>query len=270
MMENSYSLADIAAATGSGNNGNGGAWGDGSWLWIIVVLALLFGWGNGGWGGFGGGNGGGPAVQGALTREQACIDNNFQNLMRETAGIADAVNGGFAGVNTVICQQQYDTAQMINGLQGTMQNGFNAANVVALQGQNAIERQLSDCCCKLEAGQAQSRYDMAQNTCNILNAMNTNTRDIIQSQEAGTRAVLDYLCNEKISTLQAENQGLRLAASQQAQNNYLISQLRPQPVPAYPAASPCGLGNWAPQVLANGYGYNGGCGCGCGNGYGVA
>lgn len=269
MMENSYSLSDIAAATGNGS-GNGGAWGDGGWLWIIVVFALLFGWGNGGWGGFGGGNGGGQAVQGALTREQACIDNNFQNLMRETAGISDAVNVGFANLNSTICNQQYDTAQMINGLGTTIQGGFNAANVVALQGQNAIERQISDCCCKLEAGQAQTRYDMAQNTCSILNTMNNNTRDIIQSQEAGTRAVLDYLCQDKIQTLQSENQGLRLAASQAAQNNYLISQLKPQPVPAYPAASPCGLGNWSPAVLANGYGYNSGCGCNCGNGFAVA
>ena len=264
MMENSYSLADIAAATGNGN-GNGGAWGDGGWLWIIVVFALLFGWGNGGWGGFGGGNGGGQAVQGALTREQACIDNNFQNLMRETAGISDAVNVGFANLNSTICQQQYDTAQMINGLQGTVQNGFNSTNVALLQGQNALQRQIADCCCEEREAIQGVNYNMAQNTCAITNAMNNNTRDIIQSQEAGTRAILDYLCQDKIQTLQSENQGLRLAASQQAQNNYLISQLKPQPVPAYPAASPCGLGNWSPAVLANGYGY-GGCGCntGCG------
>ena len=268
MMENSYSLADIAAATGNGN-GNGGAWGDGGWLWIIVVFALLFGWGNGGWGGFGGGNGGGQAVQGALTREQACIDNNFQNLMRETAGISDAVNVGFANLNSTICQQQYDTAQMINGLQGTVQNGFNSTNVALLQGQNALATQIANCCCEEREAIQGVNYNMAQNTCAITNAMNNNTRDIIQSQEAGTRAILDYLCQDKIQTLQSENQGLRLAASQQAQNNYLISQLKPQPVPAYPAASPCGLGNWAPAVLANGYGY-GGCGCNTGCGCGVA
>ena len=206
-------------------------------------------------------------MQGALTRGDLCMDMNFQEVKREVQNANDAVNLGFANLNSTICNQQYDTARMIDGLGTTIQGGFNAANVVALQGQNAIERQLSDCCCKLEAGQAQTRYDMATNTCNVLNTMNNNTRDIIQSQEAGTRAILDYLCQDKIATLQSENQGLRLAASQAAQNNYLISQLRPQPVPAYPAASPCGLGNWAPAVLANTYG--GGCGCntGCGCGY---
>ena len=269
MMENSYSLADIAAATGNGGNNNSGWGADGGAWWLIVLFLFVFcGWGNG-YGGFGG-NGGGQAVQGALTREQACIDNNFQNLMRETAGISDAVNVGFANLNSTICQQQYDTAQMINGLQGTVQSGFNATNVALLQGQNALQRQIADCCCEEREAIQGVNYNMAQNTCAITNAMNNNTRDIIQSQEAGTRAILDYLCQDKIQTLQSENQGLRLAASQQAQNNYLISQLKPQPVPAYPAASPCGLGNWSPAVLANGYGYNGGCGCNCGSGYGVA
>ena len=270
MMESGYSLSDIAAATGNGNN-NGGWGGDGSWLIIILFLFVFCGWGNG-FGGFGG-NGGGinsPAGQGALTRGDLCMDMNFAELKSAAQNGVDATNLGFANLNSTICQQQYDTAQMINNLGSTIQGGFNAANVVALQGQNAIERQISDCCCKLESGQAQTRYDMATNTCNILNTMNNNTRDIVQSQEAGTRAILGYLCQDKISMLTAENQGLRLAASQAAQNNYLISQLRPQPVPAYPAASPCGLGNWSPAVLSNGYGYNNGCGCNCGSGYGVA
>ena len=271
-MDNCYSLADIAAATGNGNN-NGGTWGDGGVWWLIVLFIFAFcGWGGNGFGG-GYGNGGGinsPAGQGALTRGDLCMDMNFAELKSAAQNGVDATNLGFANLNSTICQQQYDTAQMINGLQGTVQSGFNSTNVALLQGQNALQRQIADCCCEEREAIQGVNYNMAQNTCAITNAMNNNTRDIIQSQEAGTRAILDYLCQDKISTLTAENQGLRLAASQQAQNNYLISQLKPQPVPAYPAASPCGLGNWSPAVLANGYGYNGGCGCNCGNGYGVA
>ena len=62
-----------------------------------------------------------------------------------------------------------------------------------------------------------------------------------------TRAILDYLCQEKISDLQSENQALRLAASQQAQNNYLVSQLGTKaPVPAYVVANPyCNCGTAA-------------------------
>lgn len=254
-MNEGYSIADIAAVTGNGrSNGDDGAWGgNGAW-WLIVLFIFAFcGWGNGGWGGAG--NGGSSAVQGALTRGDLCMDMNFQEVKREVQNANDAVNLGFANLNSTICNQQYDTAQMINSLGTTIQGGFNAANVVALQGQNAIERQISDCCCKFEAGQAQTRYDMATNTCNVLNTMNNNTRDIIQSQEAGTRAILDYLCQDKISTLTAENQGLRLAASQAAQNNYLISQLRPSPVPSYQVPNPYAT-----------YGY--GCGCSCNTGCG--
>ena len=64
------------------------------------------------------------------------------------------------------------------------------------------------------------------------------TRDIIASNEAGTRAILDFLTQDKIASLTAENQTLKLAASQAAQNAYLINELRPCPVPAYTVANP--------------------------------
>lgn len=269
MNSGGYSLADIAAATGGSNNrGSDNGWGgDGwGWIWIILIFAV-FGWGGFGNGGFGGGNGGGAGVQGALTREQACIDNNFQNLMRETAGIADAVNLGFSNLNSTICAQQYDTAQMVNGLGTTIQNGFNAANVVALQNQNALQAQLAQCCCENREGQAQIRYDMATNSCAIQNTIQNTTRDIIDNQNANSRAILDYLCSDKIATLQSENQALRLSASQQAQNAYLIQQLRPTAVPAYITCSPYASAFGYPYA-ANGCGCgyqaaNSGCGCGC-------
>ena len=78
------------------------------------------------------------------------------------------------------------------------------------------------------------------------------TRDIVENQNANSRAILDFLTNSKMRDLESANQELRLAASQSAQNNYLISQLRPCPSPAYITCNP-----WA------GSGY-GGCGSGCG------
>ena len=72
--------------------------------------------------------------------------------------------------------------------------------------------------------------------------------------EAPRLVSLDFLVQDKISTLQNENQSLKLAASQAAQNNYIIGQLRPAPVPAYNVPNP--------------YCCNTGCGCG-GYGYGA-
>lgn len=106
---------------------------------------------------------------------------------------------------------------------------------------------------------------MATNTCALQNTMNNNTRDIIDSQQAGTRAILEFLTNDKIATLQAENNDLRRAASQDRQNalltttmaaqtNQIIDAVRPTPVPSFPAS--------------NLYGYAYGCGCGCNTGCG--
>jgi hypothetical protein len=109
--------------------------------------------------------------------------------------------------------------------------------------------------------------------------MCTNTRDIIDATNAGTRAVLDFLTQDKISTLTAENQALRFQASQSAQNAFITANQEAQtaelirrlgrdcPVPAYVVPNPnCCYGN--PVGVGyngyNGYGRDGGCGgCGC-------
>ena len=61
---------------------------------------------------------------------------------------------------------------------------------------------------------------------------------IIDNANSNSRAILDFLTQSKLSDLQAENQGLKLAASQAAQNSYLVSQLRPSPIPAYTVQNP--------------------------------
>ena len=72
---------------------------------------------------------------------------------------------------------------------------------------------------------------------------------MIAVEKVGDR-VVDYLNSARMQDLQAENQALKLAASQAAQNNYLVNTLRPSPAPAY--------------VVQNPYCCNGGYGYGCG------
>ena len=237
----SPSLADIAAVTNG--RSNDGAWGDnGAWWIIIFVLFFAFGgWGNG----FG--NNGGGALQGYAT--QADIQRGFDtsNIVGKLDGISNglcdgfyAVNNsmltGFNGINTNIMQTGYGIQQAIN-----------ADTVANMQNTNALQSQLANCCCETREAIQGVNYNMATNTCAIQTSMANHTCDIIDSQNAGTRAILDYLCQEKISDLQSENQALRLAASQQAQNNYLVSQLGTKaPVPAYVVANPyCNCGTAA-------------------------
>lgn len=183
-----------------------------------------------------GGGGNGAGVQGALTRADLCQDMNFGQLENGVRGIQQGIcDSTFALNNTItngFATQAMNTMQGFNGVnQGlcnlgyNIQQGFNSANVVALQNQNAIQAQLAECCCENRAAIAQVRYDMATDTCALQNTMNQNTRDIIDSQNAGTRAILDYLCQDKISTLQSENQALRLSASQANQNNVLMAAM---------------------------------------------
>lgn len=235
MAMSDYSLSDIAAVTDGGNRDNGG-WDNGSWWWIILLF-LVCGWGGNGWGNNGGGFNGAGA-QGALTRGDLCMDMNFQDVQQGVRNVNDAVTLGFANLNSTICNQQYDTARMINGLENSMNQGFNAMNISNLQGFNGLQSQIASCCCDVRQQIAETNYNMAQNTCAITNQINNSTRDIVEATNAGTRAILDQMCQDKIDTLQNQLNKAELLASQTAQNQYLISQLRPAPEPAYIVANP--------------------------------
>lgn len=281
-----YSLADIAAVTDNkgcrNDNGGNGMWGDGCSWWIIILFLFVFcGWGNGG---FGGGYGNVAGLQGALTRADLCQDMNFQglengvrgiqqglcdgfyaqntNLLNGFAGVQNSLTNGFAGVDNAVCTLGYQTQQGFNAmnianLQSTnaIQSDINANTVAGMQNANALQAQIADCCCENRAGQSDIKYQMATDTCAIQNTIQNTTRDIIDVNNANTRSILDFLVQDKISTLESENQSLRLAASQSAQNQYLVNELRPCPIPAYVTCNP-----WAAS-----YGYNNynGCGCGC-------
>jgi hypothetical protein len=257
---NCASIPLVASIDGNGNNGNN--WGDtGAWWIVLFVLFFAFGGWGGGFGGFGG-NGG--ALQGYAT--QADIQRGFDNsaVISKLDGISNglcdgfyAMNNsmltGFNGINTNIMQTGYGIQQAIN-----------ADTVANMQNTNALQSQLANCCCETREAIQGVNYNMATNTCALQNTMNNNTRDIIDSQNAGTRAILDFLTNDKIATLQAENNDLRRAASQDRQNalltttmaaqtNQIIDAIRPTPVPSFPASNLYGY--------AYGCGCNAGCGC---------
>lgn len=233
-------MMTMPVAPANANNGGFGWGGDGAW-WIVLFLifAAFGGWGNGF--GFGGGNSGGVVDGYVLT-------SDFANVERKI----DSVNDG-------LCNGFYQQAQLVNGTNMAMANGFAQAELsrsnqqaALMQQLNAMQMQAANCCCENRAAIAQVRYDMATQACDTRNTVQNATRDIIDANNQNSRAILDFLTQSKLSDLQTENQNLKLAASQAAQNNYLISQLRPCPSPAYITCNP-----WA------GSGY-GGCGTGCG------
>lgn len=243
----------VAPAYSAGGYGsNGSMWG-GDWsAWIILFLiwgAFGGGWGNGFGGSFGGANG--PGFQGYATRSdinegfalnnlQSGINSIQNGICDSTYTLTNAINNGFHGVDTAVCNLGYQT-----------QAGF-----------NAIGAQLAQCCCDTQRSIDGVRYDMATQACDTRNTIQNSTRDIIDNANANSRAILDFLTQDKIATLTAENQSLKFQASQAAQNAFitanqeaqtaeLIRRINPMPVPAYQVPNPyagCGCNP---------------CGCGC-------
>ena len=244
---NGYSLADIAAATGN-NERRGGAFGmDGDGWWII----LLFLFANGGWGnGFGGGRAGSEVSYGF---DMNGLENGIRGIQQGLCDGFYAMNtgmlNGFSGIHNDLAGEfrTLDNAVCTLGYQN--QAGVNSIITNASQNTNAIVGQLTTmaaqnaaCCCEtqrqIERGFCDLNYNLATQSCDTRRAIADSTRDIVDNANANTRAVLDFLTQDKIAALTAENQSLKLAASQQAQNNYLVGQLRPAPVPAYQVPNP--------------------------------
>lgn len=222
-----------------GNNGNN--WNDGSWLWfLIVVFAIFGGWGNG-FGGFGGTNGGvGSEIQRGFDNQAVIskLEGISNGLCDGFYAMNNSMLTGFNGINTNIMQTGYGIQQAVN-----------ADTVANMQNTNALQSQIANCCCETREAIQGINYNLATNTCALQNTMNNNTRDIIDSQNAGFRSILDYLCQDKIATLTAENNDLRRAASQDRQNalltstmaaqtNQIINAVNPAPIPAYTVPNP--------------------------------
>lgn len=236
-----YSLSDIAAVTGSNGNGRGGYGGFGEDLVWIIVIMMMFSWGRNGFGGFGGDGGSGGYPCATQPDIRAAVDQQtlLSKLDQQTYGLADstyalnsAIMNGFSGVDTAICTLGYQT-----------QSGF-----------NALGHQISDCCCEngraIERGFADLGYTLATQACDTRQAIANSTRDIIDSNNAGVRSILDFLTQDKIASLTAENQSLKFAASQAAQNAFITANQQAQtaeivrrletpcPIPAYVVPNP--------------------------------
>ena len=238
--ENTVMTMPVAPAYNNGNCGNG-MWG-GDWAsWIILFLIFgMFGWGNGFGGGFGGnGNGvNGPGFQGWATRAdinegfalnnlQSGITGIQQGICDSTYALNNTITNGFHGVDTAVCNLGYQT-----------QAGF-----------NTLGTQMAQCCCDTQRAIDGVNYNMATQACDTRNTIQSTTRDIIDNQNANSRAILDFLTQDKIATLTAENQSLKFQASQAAQNAFitanqeaqtaeLIRRINPMPVPAYQVPNP--------------------------------
>lgn len=247
--------ATMPVAPVNSSNGGGFGWGgEGSWFIIILFLFAFLGWGNGGWGN--NGNSGGVVDGYVLTSDFANVERKIES------------------VNQGLCDGFYQQAQLVNGTNMAMANGFAQAELsrsnqqaALMQQLNAMQMQAAECCCNTQRGIEGVRYDMATQGCDTRNQLQTNTRDIIDAMNCGFRSIDQRLTAQELAAKDAkiaeQNQRLfaaDLAASQSAQTldmrNYVSAQFayyNPRPVPSFSVPAP--------------YQYTG-CGCGCNQGCG--
>lgn len=263
--------------SGFGNGGFGGFGGD-SAIWLIVLLALI--WGNNGNGGFGFGGNGFDNGYAWLSNGQKDIMNqtsdgfNSLHLSNQVEGIRDDVND----IQNAICNSTASVTSAIN-------NGFYNSEIAAANRQMAnmntafdLSRQLADCCCENRLASCQTQNAIISEAANTRFADANNTRDIIDSNNRNSQAILDKLCqleldgvkaqvdakNDRIAELTTQLNMANLAASQTAQNAFiskgfadevdaLYNRLSNCPVPSTPVYGR------TPIFTCNG---NNGCGCG--------
>ena len=185
-----------AANDGDGGFGNGNGW------WIILLF-LFLGWG----GGYGyGGNRGGDGMSVYPLME------NQQNLFTGFGNLQNALCAGFANAETAATARQMADMQQMFGLQTAMMQGFNAQ-----------QAQLAQCCCENRLATANLQADIARENCADRQAV-----------ADGIQAILVKLDQQDLYAERRENDQLRqqlamanLAASQISQTTQIIDALKP-------------------------------------------
>lgn len=274
-----YSLSDIAAITGNRNDGFGN--GDGWWI-ILILLFAMNGWGWDGNNSRCGGGGytqsplGGPAIFSPWVTQadvRSAVDQQTltSKLDQQTYGLADstyalntAIMNGFHGVDNAICTLGYQTQEGFTSLGNQLAScccdtraAIKDSVTQGAMNTNQLATQIANGFCDVEKSNMQNRFDAQAYNCSTLQAID----------KLGDR-IIDFMTQDKIADLTAENQSLKFAASTQAQNAFitanqqaqtaeLIRRLeQPCPVPAYFVPNPNAVYNY-------GCGAYNTCQCGC-------
>ena len=162
-------------------------------------------------------------LQNAVTRSDLFEGFNNQDVNGQLRGITNGICDGFYAINS------------------GMKDGFYANNVGMKDGFYGIQGALAEnrfaqqnCCCETNRNIDAVRFEGAQNTCSITNAIHAEaeaTRALINSNTM--QALRDKLADKDRDILARDFQ-----LSQLAQSATLVNELRPCAKPAYITCSP--------------------------------
>ena len=206
----------VAPSGGGFGDGMGSGW----WLMFIFFAFILMGWG---------GNGMGNGNSGEIQRgfDQSSVMTGITTINSGLSDIQQAICAGFSNVNSNIS------------------SGFYQAEIAANNRQMASTNQMFN----LSQQISNMQSALLAEHCEDRNALNNSTRDIITNMNNGFQSLRDYLCNEKIATLERELAEARSSASQLAQTAQLEAgqralaseieqRLNPTPIPAWIVSNP--------------------------------
>ena len=192
-------------------NGNNGMenWMNNPFIYLVWLAVL----GNGGF--FGNRGAGDAAVQGAITRSDLFEGFNNQDVNGQLRGLTNGLCDGFYAINN----------SLKDGFYGTQAN-------------------IKDCCCTTNRNIDAVRFDMSKGFCDVAGA--------IHAEGEATRALINQNVmqelRDKLADKDRELMTANFQLSQQAQNAYLINEIKPCAKPAYITCSPytsasfCGAG----------------------------
>ncbi|MEE3440535.1 hypothetical protein, partial [Ruminococcus sp.] len=204
------------------------------------------------------------------------LGNQLNDISSGVQNISTQLCNGFAGVNQTVSSGFANAESSANARQMANMNQNFANQTAMLQGFNQLGSQFADCCCENRLATCQTQ-NIIQNEGNATRfADANNTRDIIDSQNRNSQAILDKLCqleldgvkaqveakNDRIADLQRQLSTADFRASQTAQNAFisqgfsnevdqLYNRLNSCPIPATPVYGR------TPIFTCN----NNGCGC---------
>lgn len=239
----------LGVNSGSGF-GNGNGFDD---IIALAIIAMIFGWNGNGGGIFGGGS------QGAATNY--VLSSDFATIQRQLSDGFGATESKLDSISNGICSLGYDQLAQMNGI-----------NMNIMQGTNALQSQLADCCCKTQSNIESVKTADAFNTATITGAIKDccceNEKIAMQNRyesaqsHCETLQAIDKLgdrLEDKFDAyisqqLRDENQALKWQQSQDRQNLFIQNLVKPQINPCYLTQNPyCSCGNANPYL----YGYYG-------------
>lgn len=263
MFSNNSTPFTMPVTPAYGNGGFGGFGDNGAW-WIIILI-VLFGWGGNGYGrGFGCGQ----------VSDNYVLTSDMSQLSRQIADTTAMTERKLDSVNNGLCDGFYTNAQLINGVNANIlttgngiQNAITQDTIANMQNTNALATQLADCCCRTQQNIKDTQYvisdkanmldrGIADGLCQTNFNAERNTRSIVDSQNAGTQAILAKLNDMETSRLREKLEAERDAKyALQGQldraqlRTDIVNDVRPCPKPAYITCNPFGCN------CQNGYNY---------------